>query len=101
MNDIIINNKSKKQWLKFLPNKIYKLLPIYENESKESYKSYLNSLILRTSKFNELCDGILNDIVLDLMVLRDDELEFQENRKIILGDTNLASCIYQEMYLNE
>ena len=101
MNNIVISEKSKEQWLKFLPNKIYKILPIYETESKDNYKKYLYSLILRTNKFNELCDGILNDIVLDLMVLKDDKIEFHEIRKIVLDDTSAASNIYKELYCNE
>lgn len=101
MNNIVISQRSKEKWMKVLPNKIYKILPIYETESIESYKKYLNSLILRTSKFNEICDGVLNDIVLDLIVLRDDELEFKDIRKIVLDDTNLATSIYNELYEHE
>lgn len=93
MDRIILSKKSTEVWLNNLPNKIYKILPIYETESDENFKKYVNKLIIRASKFNDICDGLLSDIIFDLMYLIEDDRSHAEVRKIILDDTELSNRI--------
>ncbi len=100
MSEEIISLKSKVQWLSTLPNKIFKILPIYENEDIESYRKYVDKLAMRVSKFNELNDSILTDVVLDLIHIRDTKMAHKELRKIVLDDARFVNDLYESL-LNE
>lgn len=84
-----LTEKGKNRYLKLLPNKIWKVLPLYEKD--ENYKKYLKRLLDDMNSANDLFDGLFADVIIKLNVIYIKNLEHKEIRSIVLECTNSVS----------
>ena len=90
--NIILSEKEKKFCLQDINKKILRCLYVFEQEQKgmENYncKDYLESVILYVHSSNQLFDGILMNIIVNLNTLKENDFNKEKFKKIIFECKN-------------
>lgn len=80
-----LTDKAKLKYLELLPSKIWKVLPLAEQDV--NYKIYLKRLLDDINSANDLFDGVFTDIIVKLNVIYIEELMHSEIRSRVLECT--------------
>lgn len=87
-----LSDKEKSFCLKDINKKIIRCLYVYEQEQKciqnYDYKTYLDSVILYVHSSNQLFDGILMNVIVNLNILRENNFNKEQFKKIIFECKN-------------
>lgn len=94
---LVIDTKTKILYLNSLIGKVYKILPLYENETNEIFKIYLGGLLIDINSANVLFDGILIDLIVKIHSIYVNDFDHKQVRKIVLECTNLVKKIRGEL----
>jgi len=94
---LMIDNKTKILYLNNLVGKVYKILPLYENETDEMLKVYLGGLLIDINSANVLFNGILIDLIIKIHSIYVNDFDHKQVRKIVLECTNLVKKIRGEL----
>lgn len=86
----VISNKEKSIYLDKLKGRIFKILPLFEN-SEVDYKLYVSSLLISLNSANELFDGMLIDIFVNIHSIYCNDFSHKEIKKIILETVPIVS----------
>ena len=98
MGNLVISDKAKQVYLERLIGKLFKILPMFEEQDKIVPKVYVHALVININSANDLFDGVLIDIVIKLNELYiSNEISHKEVKRLVLGCTNFATRLLQEI----
>ena len=93
-----LSDKEKSFCLKDINKKIIRCLYVYEQEQKciqnYDYKTYLDSVILYVHSSNQLFDGILMNVIVNLNILRENNFNKEQFKKIIFECKNYIDFFF-------
>jgi len=94
MNNLVISTDSKILYLDKLKNRVFKILPLFEESENEIiHNIYLEALIIDVNSANELFDWVLIDVIVLLNSLHGKELKHKQVKKTILECVNMIDKI--------
>lgn len=94
---LIISNKEKIIYLENLKGKIFKLLPLSEQNDNIVPIVYLNGLMMNISSSNQMFDGMLIDLLVKLNEIRIIKLNHKQLRKIILEALDMVALLIDKL----
>lgn len=94
---ITISDKEKIIYLENLKGKIFKLLPLYEQDNNIVPIVYLNGLLMNISSSNQMFDGLLIDLLVKLNEIRIIKLNHAQLRKIILESLDMVDILVKQL----
>lgn len=87
-----LSEEEKNFCLKDINKKIIRCLYVYEQEEKGvknyDYKTYLESVMLYIHSSNQLFDGVLMNIIVNLNILKENDFNKEKFKKIIFECKN-------------
>ena len=87
-----LSEKEKLFCLKDINKKLIRCLYVYEQEKEQienyDYKNYLESIILYVHSSNQLFDGILMNVIINLNTLKENDFNKEQFKKIIFECKN-------------
>jgi hypothetical protein len=93
MLELDLSKKAKILYINKLINRIYKILPIAEENDNKTPKLYVERLMKDINSANSLFDDILIDIIIKLNVICERPLEHQELKSIIFESIDIVKKI--------
>jgi hypothetical protein len=84
-------------YLENLTPRIFKLLPLAEDEGRETTKIYLWALINDLISANAMFNNILIELVTKINCLRNDELAYKDFRKTVFDSISLSKKIKENL----
>lgn len=98
--NINLSEKEKIFCLKDISKKILRCLYVFEQEQKGienyNYKDYLESVILYVHSSNQLFDGILMNIIVNLNILKENDFNKEKFKKIIFECKNYLDFLIRD-----
>ena len=89
---INITNNEKIIYIDNLVNRVYKILPLYEKDNKIP-KLYIQRLLSDIKSADNLFEGILIHIIVQINVLLLEDMSFAEIKSLIFNCINLVKKI--------
>lgn len=94
-----LSEKEKLFCLKDINKKLIRCLYVYEQEQENledyDYKNYLESIILYVHSSNQLFDGILMNVIINLNTLKENDFNKEQFKKIIFECKNYVDFLIQ------
>lgn len=94
-----LSEKEKLFCLKDINKKLIRCLYVYEQEQENledyDYKNYLESIILYVHSSNQLFDGILMNVIINLNTLKENDFNKEQFKKIIFECKNYIDFLIQ------
>ena len=94
-----LSEKEKIFCLKDINKKLIRCLYVYEQEKEQienyDYKNYLESIILYVHSSNQLFDGILMNVIINLNTLKENDFNKEQFKKIIFECKNYVDFLIQ------
>lgn len=94
-----LSEKEKLFCLKDINKKLIRCLYVYEQEKENvedyDYKNYLESIILYVHSSNQLFDGILMNVIINLNTLKENDFNKEQFKKIIFECKNYIDFLIQ------
>jgi hypothetical protein len=97
----IINNYEKVVYLNHLVGRIYKILPLSEDNNNNIPQLYIERLLDDIISANSLFDGLLILIVTQLNILNINVLSHKKTKSIVFDCINTCKKIIKEIESNE
>lgn len=98
---IVFTPEEKIRCLNEIIKKNKKILYVYEQslipESNYNYKIYVHGLVLFISTSNELFNGELVNLIVNLCSILQNDLEKAEIRKLVFENTNYATYLLEKV----
>lgn len=95
--ELVLSKQEKKKCLQAIIKKNKKILYAYEQtfipETGYDYKKYVKGIIRYVSSSNELFEGDLINILINLYSIAQNDLEKDEVRRIVHENTNMATYL--------
>lgn len=98
---LTITNKEKIIYLENLKGKIFKLLPLSEENNNIVPIIYLSGLLMNINSSNQMFNGILIDLLIQLNEITFVNSNHKQIRKIVLESLNMVSQLIDNIKKGE
>jgi hypothetical protein len=101
MDKIMITIEDKKRYLDIMIGKVFKIIPIREENGQVHLNIYMWAILNDLISFNSLCDGELIELVVKLNSIYEGTLTFSEIRKVVFDTIDTIKKINRSYVIEE